>query len=286
MKQEQVEEREKREKLELDLGLLRQELQAHNLEQVRQHLHTLQQQVDHSSTNTACLLGQDLEHDSETYLRHHPLSFPYALNTSYIPRNASVDFTALAPGTYIVGRGAVHAKAAIAAQIVAVRELATAGVVSPESVGLLFASGGHNLYRGMQRFSAGGAEGVRAVIFGEPTGGRLACGARGWIKGSIYVLGKAWGDGKGVEAVLRRVVGRVVGTVFGRGGRFGETRVTVGEVRTDQGWGRLMPESAVVDVKMEVAAGDQGSGAEMVAEEIRRMVVNGERAKGLDGSRQ
>ena len=64
--------------------------------------------------------------------------FPYALNTTYIPRTSHPDFAALSPATRILGRGAVDAKAAIAAQITAATDLVSSGAVAPDSLMLLF----------------------------------------------------------------------------------------------------------------------------------------------------
>ncbi len=90
----------------------------------------------------------------------------------------------------IWGRGSVDAKAAVAAQITAFQELRTDNKFHEGSIGLLFVVGEET-----------GGDGMRAVndlklswdavIFGEPTDGRLACGHKGFLGFTLQAKGKA-----------------------------------------------------------------------------------------------
>lgn len=81
--------------------------------------------------------------------------------------------------------------------------------------------------------------------------------------------------------LLKRAVRRVESGVFGKEGGVGETRVRVGNLVGLPGWkGGFLGEIAQAHVEVEVGAGDEGSGAEMVGDEIRRAAVRGEDAEG------
>ncbi|KAJ5714027.1 uncharacterized protein N7483_011208 [Penicillium malachiteum] len=81
--------------------------------------------------------------------------------------------------TYVIyGRGACDDKGPLAAQITALEELRAEGLVQPEDVSLLFVVGEEKGGPGM--LAANSMQLTwEAVIFGEPTGGKLAVGHKG-----------------------------------------------------------------------------------------------------------
>ncbi len=104
-----------------------------------------------------------------------PPYIPYAIDAA--PGEATAD-------TLIHGRGSVDAKASVAAQITALEELRRRGEVAPADVMLLYVVGEEASGDGMRTFSQSLARleppaRFDAVIFGEPTENKLACGHKG-----------------------------------------------------------------------------------------------------------
>ncbi|KAF2665968.1 Zn-dependent exopeptidase [Microthyrium microscopicum] len=90
----------------------------------------------------------------------------------------------------IWGRGSVDAKACVAAQIIAsLRLLQT--TKSTKSLSLLYVVGEEVSGTGMKYFSANAPSNYSAVLFGEPTEGRLASGHKGMMSFTLSIEGKA-----------------------------------------------------------------------------------------------
>lgn len=89
----------------------------------------------------------------------------------------------------ISGRGSVDAKGSVAAQIIALLSLQEE--LPPSAVSLLFVVGEETGGDGMRYFSANAPHSYDAVIFGEPTEGKLVCGHKGMLSFTIKVQGKA-----------------------------------------------------------------------------------------------
>ncbi|CAI6341825.1 unnamed protein product [Periconia digitata] len=91
----------------------------------------------------------------------------------------------------IGGRGSVDAKGSVAAQIVAVQSLPQN---IRENVALLYVVGEETGGDGMRAFSSWDERpepAHKAVVFGEPTEGKLVCGHKGILGLTIHVQGKA-----------------------------------------------------------------------------------------------
>ena len=118
----------------------------------------------------------------------------------------------------------------------------------------------------------------RAAIFGEPTDGKLACGHRGLARVSVSAAYDYPGLGPGsATAALVRALGRLLDAQLGASRRFGNTTVEVeslGSGVVDDG----ATQFATAEVAVTVAVGDRESGADMVVDGIRRVVVD--RAQG------
>jgi len=95
-----------------------------------------------------------------------------------------------ANGTEIWGRGSVDAKASVAAQIIAFQELRAAKQLKEGDVGLLFVVGEEIGGDGMRAANALDLT-WEAVVFGEPTEGKLAAGHKGNMGFTIKAQGKA-----------------------------------------------------------------------------------------------
>lgn len=92
----------------------------------------------------------------------------------------------------IYGRGSVDAKACVAAQTIALEELLESGDVGKDDVSLLFVVDEEVEGAGMRYVSDHiGYKGWDAVVFGEPTEGKLGVGHKGIAVFDIHVEGKA-----------------------------------------------------------------------------------------------
>lgn len=98
-----------------------------------------------------------------------------------------------ASGTEIWGRGSVDAKACVAAQTIAVLSLlnSTSHSLPSDALSLLFVVGEEVDGAGMRFFSDHKPTNYSAVVFGEPTEGKLAAGHKGMLGFHLRVKGKA-----------------------------------------------------------------------------------------------
>lgn len=179
--------------------------------------------------------------------------------------------------TVISGRGSVDAKAAVAAQIIAVLELLDAKKVKGEDVMLLYVVGEEVGGDGMRYFSETLDEldpppRFDAAIFGEPTEGKLACGHKGFLGCDITARGHAGHSGypwlgKSATEVLMRGLVKVLDTDLGSSERFGNTTVNIGHIEGGVA-ANVIPENAQAKIALRVAIGPQEGGGEIVQERL------------------
>ena len=93
----------------------------------------------------------------------------------------------------IYGRGSCDAKASVAAQIIAVEDLLASKYLKKNDISLLYVVGEETTGDGMRTINAINSipKNWEAVIFGEPTEGKLAVGHKGLAMLDIYSHGKA-----------------------------------------------------------------------------------------------
>lgn len=96
----------------------------------------------------------------------------------------------------IAGRGTVDDKSCVAAQIQTALNLLSSGAVAPSDIALLFVVSEETNGSGMKHFSDSDlyssiSGSLKAVIFGEPTEGKLASGHKGITMAHIVAHGKA-----------------------------------------------------------------------------------------------
>lgn len=134
----------------------------------------------------------------DTKDRYNVLAYPPGKRDTSILVTSHIDTVPpFLPYTYdeethmIGGRGSVDAKASVAAQIMAVQHLRAQ---LDDDISLLFVVGEEVGGDGMKAFSAWKDEqkvDYKAVIFGEPTEGKLVCGHKGIFLFRVKVTGKA-----------------------------------------------------------------------------------------------
>lgn len=196
----------------------------------------------------------------------------------HIPYSRSDASASPSGDTLIAGRGSVDAKASVAAQIVAVVELLAAGRIDPEAVMLAYVVGEERSGDGMRYFSDALAAidppgDFRAVIFGEPTEGRLACGHKGFFGCTITAHGKAGHSGypwlgKSATEVLMRGMVKVLDADLGSSDEFGNTTVNVGIIEGGVAL-NVIPEVAVARIAGRVAIGPEADGGRIVTERVK-----------------
>ncbi|KAI1110532.1 hypothetical protein F5Y14DRAFT_360614 [Nemania sp. NC0429] len=202
----------------------------------------------------------------------------------YIPYSRSDPEAELNGDTVIAGRGSVDAKASVAAQVTAVVELLAAGRIDPAAVMLAFVVGEERSGDGMRHFSDALAtlpgSGFKAVIFGEPTEGKLACGHKGFFGCTITAHGKAGHSGypwlgKSATEVLMRGMVKILDTELGSSDVFGNTTVNVGIIEGGVAL-NVIPAVAVARIAGRVAIGPEADGGRIVTERVRDVL------KGVD----
>lgn len=202
---------------------------------------------------------------------------PRVLITSHIdvvPPYIPYDIDAGTPGpdTRISGRGSADAKASVAAQIIALEQLLAAGDVRRDGDAmLLFVVGEEFNGDGMRHFSETrrrSGKGFEAVVFGEPTVNKLACGHKGHAACTVTAVGKAGHSGypwlgKSANEVLTRALVRIVDADLGSSERFGNTTVNIGVL--DGGVAaNVIPAHATAKLALRIAAGDQETGFDLI----------------------
>lgn len=189
-----------------------------------------------------------------------------------------IEHGAVTGDTVIRGRGSVDAKGSVAAMIVALEQLLAGEAVAGEDVMLLFVVGEEVAGDGMRAFSdsvAGMDPPPRfgAVIFGEPTENKLACGHKGGLfcdvtaRGVPGHSGYPW-LGKSANELMVRAMARIVDADLGSSDLFGSTTVNIGRFEGGVA-GNVIPEHAFVKMAARVAIGPEAEGHMVVKRKIQ-----------------
>lgn len=211
-----------------------------------------------------------------------PPHIPYALSQ---PKKSSSRKDIL-----ISGRGTVDDKACVAVQIQALLDLLADGDsdINPSEVALLFVVGEEKRGDGMKHFSDSDLHketnaDYKAILFGEPTEGKLAAGHKGIFMVSIKAHGKAahsgypWLGRSANSMILPALVvldglGDIPEDVGGlpRSKKYGKSTVNVGYMQGGVA-GNVVPEFATADVTFRLAAGTIEEVQELVTKAIREV---------------
>ncbi|KAF2099022.1 acetylornithine deacetylase-like protein [Rhizodiscina lignyota] len=163
----------------------------------------------------------------------------------------------------IWGRGSVDDKGSVASQIIAVLDLfsqARASNLSPPSISLLFVVGEEKGGDGMRYFSDHAPTNYSAVVFGEPTEGKLAAGHKGNLGFKLHVKGKAAHSGYPwlgisandvmVEALARL---RALEEHLPKSDKYGMTTLNIGKVYGGVA-ANVVAETAEAEIMTRIAA--------------------------------
>ena len=187
-----------------------------------------------------------------------------------------------ADGTEIWGRGSVDAKACVAAQTIATLDLIDAGAVKEGDVALLFVIAEEKGGDGMIYFSDHKPTNYSAVVFGEPTEGKLAAGHKGILGWTVKVHGKASHSGYpslGLSAnkILVEALDEMLALEqeFPRSKKYGNSTLNLG--RIDGGVAaNVVAENAEADFALRIAAGTVGDIRKMVQERLKPIAARAE----------
>ncbi|KAF5021563.1 hypothetical protein F66182_6392 [Fusarium sp. NRRL 66182] len=179
--------------------------------------------------------------------------------------------------TIITGRGSVDAKGSVATQITAVEQLIKKGEVDPHKILLVFVCGEEVKGDGMRHFSDSLKEelpyNLDAVIFGEPTELKLACGHKGILgcdvttKGSPGHSGYPW-LGKSANELLVRALAKILETDLGSSDLYGNSTFNIGRVAGGVA-ANVIPAEAKAGITVRVASGTQDDGHIAVRDKLQ-----------------
>lgn len=210
-----------------------------------------------------------------------PPFYPYKTNATSSPNaedGRSIE---------IWGRGSADAKASIAAQLTAYHDLVhqdQSRSTNAQDIAFLYVVGEETGGDGMKFFSASELHRSRnfsAVVFGEPSMGRLISGHKGLLQLIIRAKGRAAHSGYpwlGVSAntLLTRALAAVEDLVDEdkEGGlpwteKFGNTTVNVGKISGGVA-ANVIPEEAHADLAIRIAGGEPADTTEIIREAVKR----------------
>lgn len=164
----------------------------------------------------------------------------------------------------IWGRGSVDAKACVAAQIIAVLDLLESNKhnLPSDALSLLFVVAEEVGGEGMRFFSDRKPTNYSAIVFGEPTEGKLVAGHKGMLGLKLNITGKAAHSGYpwlGISAnnVLVQALGIVLALEKDHlpgSKKFGKTTVNIGRVSGGLA-ANVVAESSKADMTIRIAGG-------------------------------
>ena len=213
-----------------------------------------------------------------------PPHIPYSLS---IPNSKSSRKDVL-----ISGRGTVDDKACVAVQIQTALDLLSTGEVSPSDLALLFVVGEEKRGDGMRTFSESKLyketnTNYKAILFGEPTEGKLVAGHKGIGMVTVKAHGKAahsgypWLGRSANSMILPAlmVLDKLGDRPEAEGGlprskKYGRSTVNVGYMQGGIA-GNVVPEYATADVTFRLAGGNVSEVHEIVTKAVRTVDPEG-----------
>lgn len=210
-------------------------------------------------------------HVEKQVVAHEPLRF----NVLASPGKAKKDATILVsshidtvPPFYpyahhkktISGRGSVDAKGSVATQLIAVNELLHSREIHPDDVALLFVVGEEVGGDGMRAANDLGLK-PQAIVFGEPTEGKLASGHKGNLAVHLNAKGKAAHSGypwlgRSANEVLVQALAALMelGANLPTSEKYGSTTINIGRIEGGVA-GNVVPQNASATIAVRIAQG-------------------------------
>lgn len=178
----------------------------------------------------------------------------------------------------IIGRGSVDAKGCVAAQVVAVNNLLSRSQISASDVSLLFVFGEEVGGLGM-KLANGLKLRPRAVIFGEPTQGKLVSGHKGITVVQIRIKGRAAHSGYpelGLSATDLLIAAlaplRQLGEQLPQSQKYGKTTMNLGLVHGGVALG-VVADSASAGLAVRIASGTPAEIQSTITAAVHKAVI-------------
>ncbi|KAE9974124.1 hypothetical protein BLS_003274 [Venturia inaequalis] len=190
----------------------------------------------------------------------------------------------------IWGRGSVDAKACVASQIIAVLDLLESGKYNlpSDALSLLFVIGEEVGGEGMRFFSDRKPTNYSAIVFGEPTEGKLVAGHKGMIGVKLNITGKAAHSGYpwlGISAnnVLVQALSIVLALEkddLPGSEKFGKTTVNIGRVSGGLA-ANVVAESSKADIAIRIAGGSPEEINKIITKALQPLKEETEKVGGI-----
>ncbi|KAE9971519.1 hypothetical protein EG328_005526 [Venturia inaequalis] len=190
----------------------------------------------------------------------------------------------------IWGRGSVDAKACVASQIIAVLDLLESGKhnLPSDALSLLFVIGEEVGGEGMRFFSDRKPTNYSAIVFGEPTEGKLVAGHKGMIGVKLNITGKAAHSGYpwlGISAnnVLVQALSIVLALEkddLPGSKKFGKTTVNIGRVSGGLA-ANVVAESSKADIAIRIAGGSPEEINKIITKALQPLKEETEKVGGI-----
>ncbi|EXJ65402.1 acetylornithine deacetylase [Cladophialophora yegresii CBS 114405] len=244
----------------------------------------------YSSLGASSIEGEHVTTKPKVLLSSHidtvPPHIPYSLS---LPKPESKSSR---KDILISGRGTVDDKACVAVQLQTALDLLSSGGVSPSDVALLFVVGEEKRGDGMRAFSDSKLykatnSGYKAILFGEPTEGKLAAGHKGIEMLTLKARGKAahsgypWLGRSANSMILPALtvldaLGDIPEAEGGlpRSDKYGKSTVNVGYMQGGVA-GNVVPEYATADITFRLAGGTVSEVREIVTHAVRKVDPEG-----------
>ena len=181
----------------------------------------------------------------------------------------------------IMGRGTNDDKGSLAAQVVALEQLLAEGKAHPDDVMFVLVVGEEVAGDGMVAFSRSLEEmddppPIKAVIFGEPTENKLACGHKGGLFCDLKAEGAPGHSGypwlsKSANELMVRALAKILDTDLGHSELFGDTTFNIGLYRGGVA-SNVIPEHAFVQFAARLAAGKEKTEKKIVQDKIQAIL--------------
>ncbi|KIW01416.1 uncharacterized protein PV09_07180 [Verruconis gallopava] len=189
-------------------------------------------------------------------------------------------------GTEVWGRGSVDAKACVAAQTIAVLDLLARKQIREGDVSLLFVVGEETTGDGMRFFSGVKPTNYTAVVFGEPTEGKLAAGHKGILGWTIKVRGKASHSGYpslGLSAnkILLEALDEMLSLEqeLPSSEKYGNSTLNIGRISGGVA-ANVVAETAEANIALRIASGSVDDITQMIKDRLRPIAARAQTAGG------
>ena len=172
----------------------------------------------------------------------------------------------------------MDAKACVAAQIIAVNNLISSDRVPKSALSLLFVVGEETGGDGMRAANALHLA-PSAIVFGEPTEGKLASGHKGLLGFTLHAKGKAAHSGypwlgRSANEVLVKALAALMNVAgeLPRSEKYGSTTVNIGRIEGGVA-ANVIAETASASIAVRLAAGTPNESRTKIADAVKAAVA-------------